>query len=427
VRDADEDAKIESLTATVSDLENRLNDESAAVQSANAAAQAANAKADRAEADAQAMRSQLQGEIQTVPGEIQTAVDKSKPKPGWADNTKIGMTVFSDLSNIDQSPGPNKINGTGFDIKRAYVSIDHTFNSMWSANLTVDFAPNGIVLNGGTFGAGTLQGSEAIKYAYLQAKFNNAFIVQVGAAKMPWIPFDEDIYGYRFIDKVIIDHNKFGNSADWGVNAHGDLGNGLLDYSVSVVDGAGYKNPVRSQTMDVEGRVNINYHGFVGAIGGYAGSLSNNIQAIPPNAFQTANRFNALIAYTDPRIRAGFEYFEANNWKVTTKKTPDKAEGYSVFGSFMFMPMWSVFGRYDWENPSETLAPLERYTYYNIGINYEPVKVLDLALVYKHEDIDQAASGGYSDGTTTLAPTSTGKLHTSGAFDEFGLYTQVKF
>ncbi len=103
-----DEAKIDSLTATVSDLENRLNSETAAVQRANAAAQAAAAKADQAEADEQAMRGEVEGRIQTVPGEIETAVDKAKPKPSWADNTKVGFTVFDDLSYVNQTPTTGK-------------------------------------------------------------------------------------------------------------------------------------------------------------------------------------------------------------------------------------------------------------------------------------------------------------------------------
>jgi len=372
--------KIESLTAAVSTLESRLNDESAARQADEARAQAAEAKADAAEADAQATRSELRAQIQTIPGEVKSdvAAAAAKPKASWADNTTLGMTVYTDLTDINQRPTPNKVNGAGADIKRAYVAINHTFNSVYSANLTVDLAPNGVVLNGGTFGTGTLQGSEAIKYAYIQAAYDPRFIVKVGAAQMPWIPFVEDTYGYRFVEKVPVDYNKVGNSSDWGVNLHGDFGKGLLDYSVSVVDGAGYKNPVRSQAMDVEGRVNVNYMGFIGALGGYSGQLSNDIQqAPPPLAKQTATRWDALVAYVNPMFRVGFEYFEAQDWKVVTATTPDRQEGYSLWGAWNFYPKFSVFGRYDWGNPSEKLAPSARVQYYNIGINYEPVKTLD--------------------------------------------------
>jgi hypothetical protein len=424
--------KIESLTAAVSTLENRLNDETAARQADEARAQAAEAKADVAEADAQATRSELQAQIQTIPGEVKSDVDAAtpKPKPSWADGTKVGVTVFTDVSNISQTPTPNKINGTGVDIKRAYLIIDHQFSPIYSANLTIDFAPNGIILNGGTFGTGTLMGSEAIKYAYVQAKYADALIIQGGAEKTPWIPFVEDLYGYRYIDKVMIDQNKFGNSSDWGVNAHGDLGKGLFDYSVSVVDGAGYKNPDRSEQMDVEARANVNWMGFVLAGGGYWGKLSDDIQTAPPTtppAPQTATRYDVLLAYTNSQIRAGVEYFNATDWKVVPKITPDQAEGWSAFASYNITPQWAVFGRYDGLEPSMKLARMERYDYYNIGISYEPVKTVDIALVYKHEDISHAPSGGYTDGTTTLAPTSTGVLHTSGDLNEFGIYTQFKF
>jgi hypothetical protein len=418
-------AEVDDLKAKVDFLTERLDEQAAVTRQALAdlrAAQATAAQAQVTAATAQATANADATKIDTIPVAIKTAVAANAPKPSWADNTKFGTTVFADLSNISQSPTPSKVNGTGADIKRAYVSLDHTFNSIYSANLTFDLAPNGIVLNGGAFGAGTLQGSEAIKYAYVQAKFANELVVQAGSEQMPWIPFVENIYGYRFVDKVFVDQNKYGNSADWGLNAHGDLVKGLISYSVSVVDGAGYKNPVRSKTMDWEGRVNLNYQGFVAAIGGYSGQEGNNIQSVPTTALQTATRFDALLAYVKGPIRLGVEYMDATNWKVTTKVTPDKAQGYSAFASYALNPKWSVFGRYDAQDPSKTLAPSEKYAYYNIGINFEPVKTIDLALVYKHEDISHAPLGGYADGTTTLGPAGG-----SGKYDEIGIFTQVKY
>jgi hypothetical protein len=72
--------KIDSLTAAVSTLEQRLNDEAAARQADEARAQAAEAKADSAEADAQATRAEMQSQIQTIPSDVQTAVASIKPK-----------------------------------------------------------------------------------------------------------------------------------------------------------------------------------------------------------------------------------------------------------------------------------------------------------------------------------------------------------
>lgn len=475
-------AEVASLKAALADVDNRLNDEVQARQALQSQTQAAQAAAQAAQADADAAHQQLAEQIQTIPGSVQTqintAIAAAKPKPSWADNTRLGGEVFGDLSYISQEPRPNKINGVGFDVKRAYLSVDHAFNDVYSANVTVDLAPNGIILNGGTFGTGTLQGSEAVKYAYVQAHYADFFIVQLGAEKTPWIPFVDDVAGYRYIDKHIVDQNKYGNSSDWGANVSGSWDKGLINYSLMASDGAGYKNPVRSTTMDFEGRVNVNYQGFVAAVGGYDGNISDAIEGTTP--YQSVSRLDALFAYSNKTFRLGGEWFQAWDWKTPTGSAAvaaiassttsemcevapsttfepckietlpvaavpasppksDRSMGYSFWASYNFMPQWSVFARYDGLDPSQILDPREHYDYVNAGIQYEPVQNLDLALVYKHEDISHAIKGGYGDATTTLAPGSTltyntktgvytpGTGSSSGSFDEFGIYTRFKF
>ncbi|MDE2466821.1 MAG: hypothetical protein KGO02_24365, partial [Alphaproteobacteria bacterium] len=69
----------------------------------------------------------------------------------WWENTSISGKMFYDLTNISQSyhdaagvkhdgaaSGADQ-NGTGFDIKRFYVGINHKFNDIFSANITTDF------------------------------------------------------------------------------------------------------------------------------------------------------------------------------------------------------------------------------------------------------------------------------------------------
>jgi len=416
-----------NLATEIEALKARLDAEEAGRADDRTRIQAAEARAERAEAAANDARAQLASQIQTIPGVVSSAVAAAKPKPGWADSTTVGSTVFLDLSNISQTPTPNKINGTGLDIKRAYVSIEHSFDDAYSANLTLDLAPNGLILNGGTYGTGTEQGSGLVKYAYAQAKvLGDALVVRGGGASMPWIPFVENIYGYRFVEKTYTDLNKFANTTDWGAFAAGKLDDGHFGYAFAVVDGAGYKTPERSLGMDVEGRVNVSWNGFVAAVGGYSGKEGNNIQQATPATFHTAAREDALLAYTNAQFRIGVEYLDQQNYKTVTKSTPlggnDKSEGYSAFGSFNFTPQVSVFGRYDSTKPSQTQTPTESLTYFNIGLNYEPVKVIDLALVYKHEEVKNAPSGGYADANTTLAP-----LGGAARYDEVGVFGQYKF
>jgi predicted porin len=312
-----------------------------------------------------------------------------------------------------------------FDIKRFYLGIDHTFDDVFSANLTTDF----------TYDSGSPSATQLyIKKAYLQAKLSDALTFRLGSADLPWVPFVEDAYGYRYVENVMIDRDKYGTSADWGVHVLGKLADGLIGYQVSVVNGAGYKkaptNPTnRSQGIDVEGRVNLNYDGFILALGGYHGKLGKDVQKATPESpdstARSANRFDVLGAYADNGIRVGVEYFKTNNWNtVASTSAKDDADGVSIFGSYQFDPEWGVFGRYDWVNPTttstitgfQTANPTDRY--FNVGVSYSPAKIVDFALVYKHDKVHN--------GTMSTSNGTIGGAY-DGTYNEIGLWGQLRW
>ncbi|HEY3777101.1 MAG TPA: hypothetical protein VGL35_03510, partial [Rhizomicrobium sp.] len=168
---------------------------------------------------------------------------------------------------------------------------------------------------------------------------------------------------------------------------------------------------------DFEGRVNLNYDGFVLGVGGYSGKLGHDVQGAPPT-LHTANRFDAIAAYTTGNIRAGIEYFKANDWNDVTVPTSDSAQGWGGFASYKFAPQFAVFGRYDYVTPNSTTNSSLHDNYYNLGVTWSPTKIVDLSLVYKH---DQAAHGTIS--------TSNGPIggSVSGNYSEIGLFTQIKW
>ena len=441
------------LGAEVEALRARLDAEEAARQQDQAAIASAQNEAAAARADAQAARAQVASQIETLPGVVAEDINKKMPKPNWSGSTTVGATVFADLSSINQSAIPgvpavvgpppiaavptvlNSKKGTGADIKRAYLTVDHKFNDIWSASLTADFAPNGIDSQPVSAPpGGGVQGAEVLKKAFIQAKVfgDDSLVLRGGTADMPWIPYVESVYGYRFVEKVITDTQKIGNSADTGVNASGSLAGGMFGYSVSAVDGAGYKNPVRSNNMDVEGRINVNVSGFIAAIGGYSGKLSKDYNNLTPQTQHSATREDALVAFKNTQFTLGLEYFNETNWNCVAVAScgaghSDKGNGYSGFASFNITPQFSVFGRYDTSKPSQTLAPNEKVNYFNIGVNYEPVKVIDLALVYKHDEAKgMPANGSFTDANTTFANNYAG-TGASGHYDEVGVFAQYKF
>jgi len=295
-------------------------------------------------------------------------------------NTKVGGRIFFDATSLEQTSDGNKVNNTGigFDVKRFYVGIDHKFDDKWSANITTDFQYSSAV------GATEL----FLKKAYLQGKFGDAFTLRIGSADMPWIPFAEGYYGYRYVENTLIDRLKYGNSADWGFHASGTAADGMFNYAASVVSGAGYKNPTRSKGMDVEGRL-----GFaptpstILAIGAYSGKQGQETESV--DALHTANRFDALAAYSSPKYRFGAEYFQAKDWSRELAASSDKADGYSLWGSAVVSSGGiSVFARYDKADLSKDLNPSLSQKYYNLGVEFPIIKGFKLATVYKHSDQD---------------------------------------
>ena len=421
--------EVESLKAEVHALEARLDVQSAAQQQAaahqQAQIQATQAQAQAAQTAARAAQTQVasqQSQIETLPAEVETATRKAAPKPGWWNDTRVGGTVFADLSHIDnRNDGvKNAQSGTDYDIKRAYISIDHRFNDVFSANLTTDF----------TYDSTTKATQLFVKKAFLQTNLvDKALIVRAGSADLPWVPFVEGFYGYRYVEKELLDYYGFGTSADWGVHALGSLWGDHVSYAVSVVDGEGFKIPAlgnanRTRTMDVEGRLSANLDHVTLAIGGYAGKLGKDVTNTP--TFHTAERFDALAAYTDARFRLGAEYLWARYWNDVTQPARSKtntSEGVSAFASFWFTPKLSIFGRYDYLKPQEDTNPALHSNYYDVGLSYKPIGPLDFALVYKH---DSVLDGLLSTGNGTIGALNANHVG-KGDYDEVGVFTQMKF
>ena len=347
-------------------------------------------------------------------------VPQPKEAPGWFADTKISGKAFFNVSNIDQKSTDlaglttdSSQNGTQTELKRFYIGVDHKFNKVFSANLTTDFRYN----SNGT----SKDVLVYVKKAYVQAKLSDAFFARVGSADLPWVPFVEGLYGYRFVENTLIDRTKFGTSADWGVHVGGTLGKGIVSYAASAINGAGYKTLSRSSdTIDLEGRISVNpIKQITIGVGGYSGKLGKSAANLPESATpHRATRFNAVAAYTGKRVRAGVEYFAAKNWNTVTSVANDKSDGWSAFGSFAFTPKIGIFGRYDWVRPSKELNSALKDHYFNVGLNYKPLPPLDLALVYKR---DRASNGLISTSNWTIG----GLDH--GTYDEIGLFGQIVF
>lgn len=345
--------------------------------------------------------------IATFAGTLATAAARAEvPLP------TVGGTVIADFTNLDMENDGIKTaaSGTGIDVTRFYLIFNEKLDDTWSANITTD----------ATYNSGQ-QVDVFIKKAYVQGTLSKALWGRLGCADLPWIPLVERLYGYRFVEHVIVDRLHFGTSADWGLHGGGDLDDQRVSYAVSIVNGNGFKNPTRSRSMDVEARLAVApLEGLTFAVGGYSGKLGKDeYGATAPTVDHTANRFDALIAYVGGGLRLGAEYFSASDWNNVTTAASDKAEGTSLWASYQFTALWSVFGRWDEAKTSQNLAPNRKDEYYDAGVAAQPRSNLEFSLAYKREKVD----GG---GPVNTAYGDLGGI-VDGTVNEVGVWGQVSF
>lgn len=355
----------------------------------NAAAQSAPSAHDIAELKAQiaALQAQVENLEDRTNAQSDVNVAQAKTNEGLDDvaslkklvnDTKLSGRMYYDFTNIDDSNKGVKTpkSGFGFDIKRFYLGVDHTFNDKWSMNLTTDFQYSSAISSTELY----------IKKAYVQYKYSDAFVVRAGSADLPWVPFSENANGMRYVENTMVDRLKYGTSADWGLHASGKLAGGAFEYAAAALNGAGYKNPSRSKGVDFEGRVSYApTESIVVGVGAYTGTLGKETQTV--NALHTANRVDFLAAYTSGNTRFGVEYFQATNWNNVLTSASDKADGYSLWGSVgLTNGGITLFGRYDQAKISKNLDPSLQDTYYNVGVEFPIIKGIKLATVYKHTD-----------------------------------------
>jgi hypothetical protein len=327
------------------------------------------------------------------------------------ESTTIGGRLFIDMTDVSlKNNGVSQpASGYGVDVKRGYLIVNHTFDKTWAANVTTDF----------NYVANDSETQVYIKKAYVQGKVSDALVGRLGSADTPWVPFVEDIYGYRYVELEIIDRLKFGTSADWGLNAAGKTTNSKLNYSVSLLNGNGYKNPTRSNGMDTEARIGfVPIEGLTLALGFYSGKLGKDIDTAPPT-LHTANRETALVAYNKKALRLGLEYFSTDNWNNVLTAAKDSADGFSAWFSYDFTPKFGILARADDSKLSKKLNPALEDKYYNLGIALHPRKNVDFAIVYKDEKVD---GGSWNTGNGVI-----GVAGGHGKYEEIGLWALANF
>jgi len=158
---------------------------------------------------------------------------------------KVFGTLYSDYfykaagENVPENIGQySKLekDENAFYFRRIYFGYAHKFNSKFSAKIMYD-ASNSTTLESNKI-------SGAIKYAYVKWSdiYPRADLTFGAQSTLSWSRFSEKVWGYRNLEKTIMDYNKISNSSDFGLSLDGKFDKSeKFGYALMVANGKGQK------------------------------------------------------------------------------------------------------------------------------------------------------------------------------------------
>ena len=238
-------------------------------------------------------------------------------------STRVYWNFNKDFSN-------DALKKNAFEIKRVYLGYEYKISEKISSKVTFDVGKNN---SGSDYTA-------FLKIAQLDWKVKNNFKLSLGMIGNKQFKFQESIWGYRYMYKTFQDENKFGSSADLGVNAEIKLSE-KIDLNLFALNGEGYKN-IQDD------------NGFIKIGGNLIYEFNNGLSAkIYYDSQSSVDNFNLVntgyfIGYEKKNTRVGLEYNEMLNAKTYKDPYSDhNLSGFSGYISQNFSENSSLFFRYD--------------------------------------------------------------------------------
>src|SRR5664280_2249796 len=280
--------------------------------------------------------------------------DTTKAKVEFKPSGKLWGYAFGDLlykgytnklGMTNTQYGSTAKDFTSFEFRRIYLGYDYNISEHFSTQLLLAY-------EGSTF---TSDGYRAfyIKAANIRWKniFHNSDLV-IGQMSTPtFATTSEPVWGYRSLEKTIMDERKIGGSNDVGVSLQGKLNDkGDYGYNLMISNGSGAK-PETDKFKKFYADMYIKFmdQKFMLDLG-----IDNERSQLSPYR-KSKTTYKAFLAYQTKPFTMGLEVFQQvqKNAIVVTGQLPsnDVASGISVFAKGLLTDKLSWVLRYDNYNP----------------------------------------------------------------------------
>ncbi len=271
---------------------------------------------------------------------------------------KVGPLKFSGLMfgdyfyYLDAMDAADKdLNGVQF--RRIYITTDYTINSSFSTRFRLEADQSAKSSNGKI--------SVFVKDAFL--KWKNVFAgsdLVLGMSPTPAFNVSEDAWGYRALEKTILDFNKIVSSRDIGIDLKGKIDDGgMVRYWVKLGNNSGnapetnkykrYYGMVQVKpTSEFQFTVYADYASNPQVSDSVSGTMKDN------GALVTAGFVNYQVKNTFSIGVEGFYKSHANNYYAAAGEalTAQAGFGLSAFAWVALTEDLRIVGRYDTYDPN---------------------------------------------------------------------------
>ena len=284
---------------------------------------------------------------------------------------KIKGVAFGDYYYV--ASGTDK-NENGFRFRRIYLTYDLKWNDRWSGRVRYE-------ANDAGFG-GEERMRPYVKHGYLRYRTNGRTIY-MGLFGTPTWNVSERIWGYRSIEKTIMDMRKIGSSADIGVGFKGRLdGAGSVNAQLMLGNGSGQRPEVDNgkklyTLLHVKPADVIEATVYLDWEGKHDGS--------------DRVTFAGMLGMSGESFRGGIEGFIRNN-RNGSGGHDVQIRGASAFGAANVGPRVDIFARLDYYDPGGSKAQDEEYLVIG-GVDVAPAGKIHImpnvmATIYASPDAD---------------------------------------
>ncbi len=278
----------------------------------------------------------------------------------YSQEGKISGYMFGDyiyeFSNPDSATEALKRNG--FQLRRVYFTYDRDLSARFSVRFRLE-------MNSPNFGRND-QIVPYIKHAYL--RWNNLIPnskLYFGMSSTPTFTISEEVWGYRAIEKTIMDYRGVAPSADLGFALEGKFSeSGVLNYTIMAANGTGTRGETdKNKRAYINVPIKVQNAYFIVPYFDYEGGNDG-----------TSKNLVALFAgLQKPRFHGGVEVFRRVSNKALANNQDKTENGLSIFGAVKVAEKIKLVGRYDIYDPN-TDVDNDGNTFVIAGLDFAPEK-----------------------------------------------------